>query len=403
MQLLGGGRRNQREVVHFFQLHAHGLHGGLDFLVVGPAAGAASSFHQLEAGHRAAGEQFGLGLGADGLAPGLDQINGAQQVAEDGVVEGALGGVLNLRRHRFGGIDEIVGHRGEHVLGQRRADRLGLAESALIVAGVEVLLVQFLVVAVVLHGREAALGAALDVLGEQRAQVRHVAHPLADMVEARLHDDDARGVEVAEEFELVERGQGVNLQLLVVLSIDLDATAILQIDDDQFVAGQDHGVGRTLGVGLAGNGLDAQALLDHEFAVDAAHVVDVLLHVAGHVVGDFPALAIHLDDAAQVGSGIVTVRQCHGGQFVRGRAFVGEVAGIVRASRLKGDAAGALKPAVCAGWGEFGVLAHSDTSSVSGSTNSPWASRAYQVSGLMPFSPTLLARMWIRRPSFSSR
>ena len=402
MQLLGGGRRNQREVVHFFQLHAHGLHGGLDFLVVGPAAGAASSFHQLEAGHRAAGEQFGLGLGADGLAPGLDQINGAQQVAEDGVVEGALGGVLDLRRHRLRGIDEIVGHGGEHVFGQRRADRLGLAESALIVAGVEVLLVQFLVVAVVLHGREAALGAALDLLAEL-AQGFDRAIPLADVVEAGLHDDHAHALEVAQEFELVERGQGVNLQLLVVLGIDLDASAILQIDDDQFVAGQDHGVGRALGVGFAGNGLDAQALLDHEFAVDAAHVVDVLLHVAGHVVGDFPALAIHLDDAAQVGSGIVTVRQCHGGQFVRGRAFVGEVAGIVRARCLKGDAAGAVQPAVCAGWGEFGVLAHSDTSSLSVSTNSPSASRAYQVSGLTPFSPTLLARIWTRRPSFSSR
>ena len=42
-----------------------------------------------------AGQQLGLGLGADGLAPALDQIGRAQQVAQGGVVDSALGVVLN--------------------------------------------------------------------------------------------------------------------------------------------------------------------------------------------------------------------------------------------------------------------------------------------------------------------
>ena len=45
-----------------------------------------------------AGEQFGLGLGADGLAPRLDQINSAQQIAQDGVVKFARCGVLDREK-----------------------------------------------------------------------------------------------------------------------------------------------------------------------------------------------------------------------------------------------------------------------------------------------------------------
>ncbi len=95
-----------------------------------------------------------------------------------------------------------------------------------------------------------------------------------------------------------------------------------------------------------------------------------------------------------------------GGQGVGDGAFIGKRAGDVRTSGPQGHAGRALHPAVRAAGREHGVLAHPVTPlsvSVSTSTNSPEALRVYQTSGSMPFSPTLLARMWIRRPSYPLR
>jgi hypothetical protein len=56
---------------------------------------------------------------------------------------------------------------------------------------------------------------------------------------ARLADHHAHALDVADQVELAQRAQRVQLELRVVLGGHLDAAAELQVDDDDLVAAQD--------------------------------------------------------------------------------------------------------------------------------------------------------------------
>ena len=59
------------------------------------------------------------------------------------------------------------------------------------------------------------------------------------MVKPRLVDEQTHRLEVVQHAELLERAQGIQLQLLVLLSIDAYTLTVFQVVDLQFVARDD--------------------------------------------------------------------------------------------------------------------------------------------------------------------
>ena len=117
---------------------------------------------------------------------------------------------------------------------------------------------------------------------------------LADVVQARLVDDQRDRVEVGDEVVLVQRAQRVEHELRIVARIDPDAHAVLQVNGDDLVALDDDCVGRAACAILTGQVADADALLNQKFAAlrilaDQLHVVlDVVNH--GLVDGEVEAV-----------------------------------------------------------------------------------------------------------------
>ena len=67
--------------------------------------------------------------------------------------------------------------------------------------------------------------------------------PLADAVEARLHDADAHRVKASDEYKLGVGPECVEHGLRVVLGVDRDALAVLQVHNLDTTAAQNYGVG----------------------------------------------------------------------------------------------------------------------------------------------------------------
>ena len=63
------------------------------------------------------------------------------------------------------------------------------------------------------------------------------------MVKPRLVDEQAHRLEVVQHAELLERAQGIQLQLLVLFGIDPHTLTVFQVVDLQFVARDDYAVG----------------------------------------------------------------------------------------------------------------------------------------------------------------
>jgi hypothetical protein len=175
------------------------------------------ALHDLPAPHRLAGQQPRLDLGAHRLAPALDEIDLGHAV-------GQHVGAFGLRRGD--GAEKL-----DHLGAQCRAGGLGPAPAAGLLAGVE----QRIGVLGEAGSFEHPLAEVGQVVDGQRC--------LADGAEPRLVDHHAHAVEVLRQAEFAERGQRVDLQLLVVLGVDSHAAPILQIDHDQLALGQDHRVG----------------------------------------------------------------------------------------------------------------------------------------------------------------
>jgi hypothetical protein len=205
-------------------------------------------------------------------------------------------------------------------------------------------------------GHGAARGAAQPGLQRLGAAV-----PLAGRdARARLADDQAhaRGL-LAHGVQHLQHAAGVERHLRVLLGLDLDAAAVLEVDGDDLVGQDDGDVQRA--PGLVERHAQVAAVVD--LLVDEQHgaghlhqhvdVVERDLDVAHHVLvaGELEARGVaRLDHAAglvqeqlaaqEVGRGHALL-QAPGQDLVRGRALGGVDAGGVGLAGLHGQLAGA--------------------------------------------------------------
>ena len=168
-------------------------------------------------------------------------------------------------------------------------------------------------------------------------------------------DVHADRFKVAQNVVVMKRAEGVHHELRVLLSLNADAHAVLQVDHGQVAADRVH----DNNVAGAGGARFARHVADGHLALDEQHLtmrqladeLDVIVNVVGHLLRDAPihhfSVILELDDLVGV---ILCVwflfleYQC--GQFVRGGALAGEAAAGVWVGCLKDDTAGAAQPTV---------------------------------------------------------
>ena len=182
------------------------------------------------------------------------------------------------------------------------------------------------------------------------------------MIEAGLDDGGLHGVEVVEIAEQRDGAQAVEAELGVVLGLDLDTFAVLQVDDLDHAAADDHGVGSA--EALRDPLGKIEALLDHQlgaFAGCGELLQDGLDIEVGGLV--HLAVVVVLPDLGQallvlgVGDLMQDVAELQLGQAVGDCSLVGVAAGAgIRALIRQGDGSGAVDPAVCGRCGAAGVL-----------------------------------------------
>ena len=118
------------------------------------------------------------------------------------------------------------------------------------------------------------------------------------MVYTRLADDHRDELPAAVEVVvLLQNAQRVQLRLLVIDGLDLDAHAVLEVDDDDLVVLEDDGVGRAELVGHVDGLAKRQALLDQDrvLASVLADQLGVVRTMFDHLLGDRPVLAVDRD------------------------------------------------------------------------------------------------------------
>ena len=183
------------------------------------------------------------------------------------------------------------------------------------------------------------------------------------MLHAGLADGHAHAGEVSGQAVVgLQRAKTVERHLRVLLGVDLDPTAILEVNDDQlFATGDDHvggAPGGFLGHVQVAGVVDADVSEQHAVvAAQVQAVVDAHLDVLGHLFVDLegvlgsrriaglaPRIETHL--AADVGAGRALFLQRPGQHLVRSGALGGVAVGVVRCAVLEHDLAGAKHQAL---------------------------------------------------------
>ena len=201
-----------------------------------------------------------------------------------------------------------------------------------------------------LHGHD---GAGRDFLLAPEQQLLQDDDLAVNVVEAGLDDGGLHGVEVVEIAEQRDGAQAVEAELGVVLGLDLDAFAVLQVDDLDHAAADDHGVGSA--EALRDPLGKIEALLDHQLGAFAG-CGELLQDGLDIEVGGLVHLAVVVVVLLDLGQALLVlgvgdlmqgVAELQLGQAVGQGALVGVAAGAgIRALVRQCDGSGAVDPAI---------------------------------------------------------
>ena len=161
-------------------------------------------------------------------------------------------------------------------------------------------------------------------------------------------DDHADVGEVGELLVTLQGAERVHHGLLVAVSQDAHAHAVLEVDNREtpFISVHDHSVAGAGGISLAGQVADRHALLNKQDAALGVltHELHVVLNVRDHDLVDCEVKAIDCVLLSDTLSGRLSAVQLLRREQVCQRAFGGVDAAVVWEGRLERDAARAAHP-----------------------------------------------------------
>ncbi|CAJ0999130.1 hypothetical protein NVIRENTERO_03667 [Sodalis praecaptivus] len=153
-------------------------------------------------------------------------------------------------------------------------------------------------------------GRGFPCLFAKRFQLSDAERPFRGTIQARLMDEQPYAVEVLRQTEIVQRAEGIELQLLIVLGIHLQKT-VFQVMDLQLITGEDDGVSGAELFRYPDNLGEVHAPLDQQVITlgQCPYRIDVALYVFGHLRGHLRAdrfSAFRQRVSADVGGGVLT-------------------------------------------------------------------------------------------------